>query len=182
MNPLWTREDEDLCELFRRNEYPDILWVLLKRYESGLKKVFFTYSRKGGDFDDFLHDMYLHLNDKLSTVVPRTFSAWLMQVAKNKLHDKGRKRHPQYTDQLPERTYTQTKEFDLTLDFALIQQLLRSLPGEEYHYVELVYFQGYKPREVQTLLQWSPRKSRLVYQKAMRYLRKYVGNQREQFL
>lgn len=180
--PFGCWEDQSLCAYYRETGNQETLVVLIERYQNLLRAAYFSSRPPETSFEDFQQDIYLLLQRKLGYIVPQKFPSWLNQVAANQCHDKRRKRRPLLKENLPERGYEQEKRLDLGVDFTLVQHLLDQLTPEQQAYMQLVYLKGYKPREVQQQLAWPNGKTKIVYQNAMRQLRKYLQTSKAHFL
>lgn len=182
---LWveldTLSDEILCERYRETGEQEILVVLLDRYDRMLLALARPFLPFLISIEDFKQDLFLHLHRQLEQVKPRVFKHWLYRIARNRLQDMRKKKQAEVREVLPDQPIDFQEGWDLGLDSEHIHQAMTQLKPDQHLYLELVFFQDYKPRELMVLLDWPEQQTRLVYQNARRRMRKILQGYGEEY-
>ena len=87
----WQRSDQHLIQQFLQNEDQNALYTLVKRHH-GLIQTLQSSFKRNGNAEDFLHDVYLIVFERLPKVgMVKNFPAWLRMVVVNHLRDQFRR-------------------------------------------------------------------------------------------
>jgi len=151
--------DARLAERIRAGR-TDALGELYDRYASVALGTELRVVRDREEAEDVVHDAFVAVWRKIDRFDPQRGSlrSWLMTVVRNRAIDRIRARRPQMDlDDADERSLLRTGP-NPTWEAALarasaaqVQTAMASLPDEQRHAIELVYFQGYTYREVAEL-------------------------------
>lgn len=79
--------DEALIEQYQQTENQLIICFLMNRHKAPIVAISFRFLRNKEAVEDFVHDLFLRLVDKLKQAEIRKFSAFLSTMVKNKHKD-----------------------------------------------------------------------------------------------
>jgi RNA polymerase sigma-70 factor (ECF subfamily) len=143
-----------------RSGQTDALGELYDRYASVALGTALRVVNDREEAEDVVHDAFVAVWRKIDRFDPQRGSlrSWLMTVVRNRAIDRVRGRRPRMDlDDADERSLLRTGP-NPTWEAALqrasatqVQAAMATLPDEQRHAVELVYFEGYTYREVAEL-------------------------------
>lgn len=174
--------DEALCTLFQQTHQQDIIVELLGRYERYLIALAIPFQRHIDSLADFNSDLFLHVYQALQQAKPRVFKHWLGRMARNKLCDIAKKHKPVIRAELPDQACSYAETWEIGIDVQLVWDMIQQLAPDQRFYLEMVYLQGYKQREITQLMGWPKDKARKVRQNAIRNLRKKMSHSQHEFV
>jgi len=149
---------------------------LFRKYKDTLFFISLKYCRNEADAEDNLHDTFITIFQKIKTYKNKgSFEGWMKRITIYKAIDKYKAQKPvniQINDDLLEGEVTVEEGSNLSLDQLL--KLIQELPDQYRLVFNLYQLDGFKHKEIASLLGISENTSKSNYHRAKLILREKI--------
>lgn len=166
--------DTDLLEGCRRGE-PQAQFMLYRQYSKAMYNIAIRFTNNRMDAEDILQEAFITAFERLSELgSSNSFASWIKRIVINRCIDHVRKNRLTFVE-LDEELHD-TGDADEDTDFVaepeLIHHAIRQLPGGSRSVLILHALEGYRHREIASMLGISESTSKTQYKRALELLNK----------
>jgi RNA polymerase sigma factor (sigma-70 family) len=161
--------DTDIIDRCRRGD-AKAQFILYKQYSKAMYNIAIRFTNNKMDAEDILQDSFVMAFEKLPGLQDTaSFPAWLKKIVVNKCIDQIRKNRISFEnlDENMSENHTADDEPDFTIDPAIVHNSVKNLPGGSRTILILHALEGYKHREIASMLGISESTSKSQYPRAL---------------
>ncbi len=164
--------DTEIIERCRRGD-AKAQFILYKQYSKAMYNIAIRFTNNKMDAEDILQDSFVMAFEKLPGLQDTaSFPGWLKKIVVNRCIDQVRKNKVTFDnldENLPD-NYMDEDEPGFTIDPAIVHNSVKNLPGGSRTILVLHALEGYKHREIASMLGISESTSKSQYIRALELL------------
>jgi RNA polymerase sigma factor (sigma-70 family) len=164
--------DPNLIARCRRGE-PQAQFMLYKQYSKAMYNIAIRITNNSMDAEDILQESFITAFERLSEMInPDSFASWLKRIVINRSIDLVRKSKPSFVD-LNEELHDgldPEEETDFIPEPEVVHHAIRNLPGGSRTVLVLHALEGYKHKDIASMLGISESTSKTQYKRALELL------------
>jgi len=166
--------DTDLIARCRRGE-PQAQFMLYRQFSKAMYNIAIRFTNNRMDAEDILQDAFVAVFEKLPELIsPATFPAWLKRIVINRCIDEARRKKLNFIE-LDEEFHDDTgqdEEEGFLPEPEVVHHAIRNLPDGGRTVLVLHALEGYKHRDIASMLGISESTSKTQYKRALELLHK----------
>jgi RNA polymerase sigma-70 factor (ECF subfamily) len=173
--------DEVLVAQYARNQDSEIIGELMKRYHSQILAFGFKSFKNEDDVQDFVHDVFEKLSEKLKSTEVKQFKAWLYTTMRNMFYDDGRKQMVRETfaaneQKTSSKEYNPLKQVEKNIDQQHLQKAILELNEKEQRCLQLLYWEELSYAEVMKQMELTFNQLRGLKDRSLKKLKEKLQN------
>ncbi|MGB0429633.1 MAG: RNA polymerase sigma factor [Bacteroidia bacterium] len=173
--------DEVLAAQYAKNHNSEIIGELMKRYHSQIVAFGFKSFKNQDDVQDFVHDVFEKLSEKLKSAEVKQFKAWLYTTMRNMFYDDGRKQIVRETFAANEQNanseeYNPLKQVERNIDQQHLQKAILELNEKEQRCLQLLYWDELSYAEVMKQMDLTFNQLRGLKDRSLKKLKEKLQN------